>query len=185
MYYHRFGDASLSHDLTLDQVRGKEGARVREAYAKAAKKYGVEWKGRRYDRGNWNNSDPINRALSQANGLLNGLCHAAIVSGGYSPALGFIHTGKQRSFVFDIADLYKVELTVPIAFEIIAESEQNIGKRVRSLCRERFRDSRLLQKILPDIDNLLDISTEPTQTIEPGDIDDDGALPTELWDQIK
>jgi len=86
---------ALSPDLTLPQVRGMEGVRVREAYARASREYGVAWSGRRYDRSEWGRSDPINRALSAANALLNGLCHAAIVSGGYSPGLGFIHTGKQ------------------------------------------------------------------------------------------
>ena len=121
MYHARFGD-KLSRDLTLPQIRGKEGVRMRQAYKDASEKHDVPWNGRNYDRGNWANSDPINRALSSANSLLNDLCQTAIVSGGYSPALGFIHTGKQRSFVFDVADLYKVELTIPIAFEIVAES---------------------------------------------------------------
>lgn len=183
MYYHRFKEV-LSDTLTLDQVRGKEGARVRQAYAQASKEYGVPWHGRKYDRGKWGNADPINHALSTANGLLNGICHAAIVSGGYSPALGFIHTGKQRSFVFDIADLYKVDLTIPIAFETIAESDQKISQRIRALCRTRFREAKLLRKILPDIDQLLDVPIENAPTIQPGDIDTDGALPTELWDKL-
>lgn len=183
MYYHRFSDV-LDGDLTLDQVRGKEGVRMRQAYKKSSEKYGVAWHGRRYDRGNWNSSDPINRALSSANALLNGICHTAIISGGYSPALGFIHTGKQRSFVFDIADLYKTELTIPIAFEIVAESEENISKRVRAVCRQRFKEANLLQRILPDIDKLLNIPLTEAPTIQPGDIDQDGALPTELWDRI-
>ena len=180
MYHARFDDI-LPRTLSLPQIRGKEGARMRTAYAEASKKYGVAWNGRRYNRGKWGDSDSINRALSSANSLLNDLCHTAIVSGGYSPALGFIHTGKQRSFVFDIADLYKVELTIPIAFEIIAESEQDISKRVRALCRERFREAKLLGRILPDIDRLLYVPDEHMPTIEPGDIDEDGALPTELW----
>ncbi|MCZ7543317.1 MAG: type I-E CRISPR-associated endonuclease Cas1e [Anaerolineae bacterium] len=124
MYRKRFDDA-LDPDLTLPQVRGYEGVRVREAYAKASEVYGVPWHGRRYDRSNWGATDPINRALSAANALLNGLCHAAIISGGYSPAIGFIHTGKQLSFVYDIADLYKVPMTIPLAFQVVAESTEN------------------------------------------------------------
>ena len=122
MYRYRFGD-ELEPDLNLFQIRGKEGARVRQAYAEASRTYGVPWHGRRYDRSNWGSGDPVNRALSAANALLNGLCHAAIVSGGYSPALGFIHTGKQLSFVYDIADLYKAEITIPLAFRLVAESD--------------------------------------------------------------
>lgn len=185
MYRHRF-HYTLSEHLTLPQIRGKEGVRVRQAYADASKEYGVQWNGRNYDRGSWRSTDPINRALSAANALLNGICHAAIVSGGYSPGLGFIHTGKQLSFVYDIADLYKVELTIPIAFAAVAESSENIESRVRAACREKFKEAKLLKRILPDIDTLLDIPGNEVQPIEPdGDIDEDPALPTRYWEQIE
>ena len=98
MYRFRF-DEELPPDLSIEQIRGREGARVRNTYRFASRRYGVKWQGRLYDRSSWERSDPINRALSVANALLNGLCHTAIVSGGYSPGLGFIHTGKQLSFV--------------------------------------------------------------------------------------
>jgi CRISPR-associated protein Cas1 len=133
-----------------------EGARVKKAYADASKEYGVRWSGRQYNRGAWGDADPINRALSSANALLNGICHAAIVSGGYSPALGFIHTGRQLSFVYDIADLYKAEITIPISFKTVAEDLQNVEKRTRVACREKMREVKLLQRILPDIDSLLE-----------------------------
>jgi len=178
MYQYRFG-GELGPDLNLFQLRGREGARVRNAYAEASRTYGVPWHGRFYDRSNWNSGDPVNRALSAANALLNGLCHAAIVSGGYSPALGFIHTGKQLSFVYDIADLYKVEVTIPLAFRIVAESKERIGPRVREACREAFREHRLLKHILPDIDYLLGISNEVLTLGE--EADSDPARPEPLW----
>ena len=181
MYKKRFGEA-LNPDLTLPQVRGHEGVRVREAYAKASQEYGVEWTGRRYKRGNWDWSDPINRALSAANALLNGICHAAIVSGGYSPALGFIHTGKQLSFVYDIADLYKTEITIPTAFKTVSESKSSIDSRVRAACRSKFYEHKLLKRILPDIDELLQISDERGRSV--GDIDADSALPEDLWEPL-
>ena len=185
MYRYRF-DYTLSPDLTLPQIRGKEGVRVRQAYAEASKKYGVEWHGRKYNRGSWGSTDPINRALSAANALLNGLCHAAIVSGGYSPGLGFIHTGKQLSFVYDIADLYKVDLTIPVAFATIAKSQEKVESRVRAACRQKFKEEKLLKRILPDIDALFNITATEAQPIEPdGDIDADPALPTRYWDQIE
>lgn len=186
MYRYRF-DYELEPDLTLPQIRGKEGVRVREVYAQNSKKYHVPWHGRQYDRGSWHNTDPINRALSAANALLNGLCHAAIVSGGYSPGLGFIHTGKQLSFVYDIADLYKASLTIPLAFATVAKSDQQIESRVRAACREKFKEEKLLQRILPDIDTLLNL--DQTSDIAPietdGDIDADPALPTEYWAEIE
>lgn len=176
MYEMRF-EYHLGPDLSLEQVRGMEGARVRNAYAQASQKYGVEWHGRNYDRSDWKAADPVNRSLSAANAILNGICHAAIVSGGYSPALGFLHTGKQLSFVYDIADLYKTELTVPIAFQTVAEGPQEIEKRTREGCRESFREGKLLERVLPDIDLLLGVGTD-----ENWSGDNDPAQPEPWWD---
>ncbi|MCI0554517.1 MAG: type I-E CRISPR-associated endonuclease Cas1e [Anaerolineae bacterium] len=179
MYQKRFPEP-LAEDLTLEQIRGMEGARVRSSYYQASHEYNVEWHGRSYDRGNWGNSDPVNRALSAANALLNGLCHTAIVSGGYSSALGFIHTGKQLSFVYDIADLYKAEVTIPLAFQIVAEATEKVEARVRAACREKFRTAKLMERVLPDIDSLLEI--DPQSAAEAGDYDEDPALPAPLWE---
>lgn len=185
MYRARFDD-DLPPNLTLPQVRGMEGVRVRQAYAEASRRYGVEWQGRRYDRSKWARGDAINRALSAANALLNGLCHAAIVSGGYSPGLGFIHTGKQTSFVYDVADLYKVEITIPVAFATVAQSEERVESRVRESCRQRFKEVTLLQRILPDIDGLLALPDEEPEPIEPdGDLEEDIGLPTRLWGPLE
>jgi CRISP-associated protein Cas1 len=178
MYRYRFGEG-LDPGLSLPEVRGYEGVRVRTAYAEASARYGVAWHGRSYDRANWNAGDPVNRALSAANACLNGLCHAGIVSAGYCPALGFIHTGKQLSFVYDIADLYKVEMTIPVAFRIVAESSEHVESRARQTCREVFRQQRLLARIIPDIDLVLGISDNGPE--EGGDSDSDQALPEPLW----
>jgi CRISP-associated protein Cas1 len=181
MYRKRF-DVQLEPDLSLPQIRGLEGVRMRKAYALASQAHGVSWQGRRYDRNNWGNSDPINRALSAANALLNGLCHAGIVSGGYSSAIGFIHTGKQMSFVYDIADLYKTKITIPLAFQIVGASSAQVESRVRQACRERFRETKLLDRILPDIDELLGIT--PGEELNGQDTDTDGALPEDLWEEL-
>lgn len=180
MYQMRFPE-TLDQALSLEQIRGMEGARVRSVYYQSSKTHGVPWHGRNYDRGNWGSSDPINRALSAANALLNSLCHAAIVSGGYSPALGFIHTGKQLSFVYDVADLYKAELTIPLAFKLVADSKEKVETRIRAACREKFRETKLLERILPDIDNLLQV--DPQDVDGGGDYDHDPALPGPLWDE--
>lgn len=178
MYRKRF-DEELDPELSIEQLRGKEGARVRTAYTQHSIIHGVQWEGRNYNRNEWGSSDPINRALSTANALLYGVCHAAIVSGGYSPALGFIHTGKQRSFVFDIADLYKVEITIPVAFQVVGEGNGNIYARTRKACREAFKEYRLLKHILPDIAEILDLSDT---TLEAGSATDvDAARPEPLW----
>jgi CRISPR-associated protein Cas1 len=111
---------------------------------------------------------------------LNGLCHAAIVAGGYSPGLGFIHTGKQLSFVYDIADLYKVDITVPLAFKLVAESQTNLEARVRHASRDAFREQRLLERILPDIDQVLGMMAEDLS--RGAESDSDMARPEPWWD---
>lgn len=178
MYRKRFQE-ELDPTLTIEQLRGMEGARVRSTYSSLSVTHGVLWHGRAYDRAEWGNSDPINRAISAANALLNGLCHAAIVAGGYSPGLGFIHTGLQLSFVYDIADLYKVETTLPAAFSVVGESRERVEPRVREACRQAFKDAKLLQRILPDIEALLAI---PEEVLTAGsEADRDPGRPEPLW----
>jgi len=179
MYEMRFTE-TLDDNLTLQQIRGKEGIRVREAYQQASRASGVEWTGRAYRRERWADADPVNRALSAANSCLYGICHAAIVSAGYSPALGFIHMGKMLSFVYDIADLYKVELTVPLAFQVTAElAGSGMESEIRRRCRDAFHEKKLLQRIVPDIDRVLAVIDPATDDVP--DFDADGALPGGLW----
>jgi len=184
MYERRFG-YRLDRQLTLEQVRGMEGARVRNTYARASKEYGVSWRGRLYDRQDWSSSDPVNRALSAANACLNGLCHAAIVSVGYSPALGFIHVGRQPSFVYDVAGLYKAEITEPLAFPAVAEGGQELENRVRHACRDAFRQSGLLKRIVPDMDDALGYQPEHDRSAIGEAMDRDMAMPAPLWDELE
>lgn len=181
MYQARFPE-SLDPTLTLQQIRGKEGLRVRAAYAQAAATYGVSWQGRAVDRQHWDASDPLNRALSAANACLNGLCHAAIVSAGYLPALGFVHTGKALSFVYDVADLYKADLTVPVAFQAVAVSADDLERRVRHALRDRFHETRLLARIVADMDRLLLVADDGTaETLALDAFDRELAAPGGLW----
>lgn len=180
LYQLRFEDP-FRPDLTLKQIRGMEGARVRDAYGRAARETGVPWSGRSYRRESWGSSDPVNRALSAANSCLYGICHAAIVSAGFSPALGFIHTGKMLSFVYDIADLYKADITIPAAFRAAAEGEEELERRVRLACRDHFVETRLLSRIIPDVRYTLMLSENaPWEALEV--YDQDAAAPGPLWD---
>jgi CRISPR-associated protein Cas1 len=179
MYNQRFEDVP-DPGLTLQQLRGKEGIRVRQAYADAAKQHGITWEGRSYKRQEWNAADPVNRALSAGNACLYGLVQAAILSGGYSPALGFVHTGKQLSFVYDIADLYKVQHIIPIAFGLAAQNPPNLEREVRMACRECFRLGKLTACILPDIAKVLAVPKELAEAVE-DEYADDPALPAEWW----
>jgi CRISPR-associated protein Cas1 len=178
LYRMRFAEP-LDETLTLEQIRGMEGVRVRQAYARASAETGVPWSGRSYQRAEWGRADLVNRALSAANSCLYGVCHAAILAAGYSPALGFIHTGKMLSFVYDVADLYKTEITIPAAFRATAEGRENLETRVRKACRDAFREARLLQRIVPDIERAL--GAAPRNPSEP-DYDADPAAPGPLWD---
>ncbi len=139
--------------MTLQQIRGMEGIRVRKTYELFGKTTGVKWKKRTYKTEAWEASDAINQALSEANAMLYGVCHAAIVSMGFSAGLGFIHTGKQLSFVYDIADLYKTETTIPAAFEAVAKGG-DIHRELRVLCRKHFGAARLMERIPKDLAEL-------------------------------
>lgn len=178
LYGMRFPEA-LDPNVTIEQLRGKEGFRVRTAYEQLAQTYGVKWEGRNYDRQQWQRSDPANRALSAANACLYGVCHAAILSMGFSPALGFIHTGKQLSFVYDLADLYKLDISVPAAFLAASEGEENIDRRVRLAMRDRFRETRFLAQIAQDLMSLFGDEI-PEEEVER--YDEDPAMPAELWE---
>jgi CRISP-associated protein Cas1 len=180
MYQMRFAEP-LDPSATLRQVRGKEGIRVRSAYTEASRRTGVEWLGRSYKREDWRHADPINRALSAANSCLYGVCHAAIVSLGYSPALGFIHTGKMLSFVYDIADLYKADTTIPVAFDAVAAGPGELESRVRRACRDAFHAHRLLDRIVPDVQHAL-MAQDGVLDADEGSFDGDEALPGGLWD---
>lgn len=182
MYQMRFQE-TLDASLTIQQIRGREGIRVRETYARFSRETGVPWAGRSYRRGEWSAADPVNRALSAANSCLYGVCHAAIVSAGYSPALGFIHTGKMLSFVYDVADMYKTQISIPAAFRSVAESHQDLESRVRRNCRDAFVESRLLQRIVPDLSLILFGQPEQRGQAD-SDLDSDSALPGGLWDPV-
>lgn len=176
MYEMRFNE-ELPEELSLQQIRGREGVRVRTAYGQASRETGVEWTGRSYNRIDWKDSTPINRALSSANSCLYGVVQAAIISAGYSTALGFIHTGKMLSFVYDIADLYKADLTIPVAFQTVAESELNLESRIRHRLRDKFHEEKFLQKIIPDLETALNVKTDDAEI----EFDYDDAAPGGLW----
>jgi CRISPR-associated protein Cas1 len=179
MYEMRF-DEPVSASASLREIRGREGMRVRRAYAEASRATGVPWAGRSYKRGEWHRTDYVNRALSAANSYLYGVCHAAIVSAGFSPALGFIHTGKMLSFVYDVADLYKTSVAIPAAFAAAKEGSANLGARVRFACRQAFVQTRLLQRIVPDIQFALGLSG--TRDERDPLLDGDYTAPSTLWD---
>jgi len=116
---------------------------------------GVRWSRREYKPGEpFQAGDDVNRLLSAGHSCLYGICHAAIFGIGSSPALGFVHAGGATSFVLDIADLYKAEYTIPLAFDLAACG--HISERdARTAFRDRVADGALMARIITDIKDLL------------------------------
>jgi len=154
MYQIRFcEDAPMRR--SIEQLRGIEGSRVRTMYKMLAQKYHVKWDGRDYDTASWNESDIPNRCLSAATACLYGITEAAILAAGYAPAIGFVHTGKPQSFVYDIADIVKFETVVPVAFKTAAKNPSEPEREVRLACRDAFRQTNILERLIPLIEDVL------------------------------
>ena len=159
MYEIRFPGEDVSR-LSMQQLRGREGSRIRRIYRECSKTWGVPWTGREFDPESYSEGSEINRALSAAHACLYGLAHAVICALGCSPGLGFVHVGHERSFVYDIADLYKAEVTIPISFRTTASHDGEIGPATRRNVRDAFAQSHLLERMVRDIRYLLEDSPE-------------------------
>lgn len=173
MYQMRFPNEDVSA-LTMQQLRGREGARIRRVYRHWSKKTGVEWTRREFDPEDYDAGSEINKALSAAHICLYGVAHAVIVALGCSPGLGFVHTGHERSFVYDVADLYKAELSIPVAFETAAACPEDIGSATRKNMRDALYDLSVMKRMVSDITGLLSLDDD-----EGGGFVDD----LMLWDE--
>ncbi|TCS39011.1 type I-E CRISPR-associated endonuclease Cas1e [Reinekea marinisedimentorum] len=183
MFELRFGEPAPER-RSVDQLRGIEGARVRKTYQLLAKQYGVDWNGRKYDPKDWEKGDVVNQCISAATSCLYGITEAAVLAAGYAPAIGFIHSGKPLSFVYDIADIIKFETVVPVAFRIASKHPKAPDREVRIACREIFRTSKTLKTLIPLIEEVLaagDIEpplppddAQPPAISEPDSIGDSG-----------
>ncbi|MCI6041980.1 type I-E CRISPR-associated endonuclease Cas1e [bacterium] len=174
MYQMRFPEEDVS-ELTMQQLRAKEGARIRKLYRKMSQEYGVRWDGREYDPENYQGGDPVNQALSAANVALYGLSYSAVSSLGMASGLGFVHTGHDLSFVYDIADLYKAEITIPIAFRIASEYEpgDDVGRIARQNVRDAFSDGKIFARIVRDIQLLIGVREDEQIVVDPLNLWDD------------
>ncbi|MEU7890628.1 type I-E CRISPR-associated endonuclease Cas1e [Microbispora bryophytorum] len=164
MYEMRFGASSAPAGATLAQLRGFEGQRVKALYRLLATKYGVKRFRRNYDPDAWDDQDPVNKALSAANACMYGVIHAAVLALGCSPALGFVHSGTQMSFVYDVADLYKARITIPLAFSLHASTDPE--REARRRLREDFRAFKLMPQIVADVQSLFDSSGDSSPTAD-------------------
>ena len=182
MYQMRFPDEDVS-ELTMQQLRGREGSRVRSVYRRYSKEYGVPWDGRLYRPDDFASGDAVNQALSAGHACLYGLAHAVITAMGCSPGLGFVHVGHERSFVYDIADLYKAEVTIPIAFEVASEDPPDLPSFVRRKVRDAMVENHILERMVHDIKFLLSEDGDSCEDNEDSENFDKEAV--YLWDDRK
>lgn len=151
MFRMRFPEIEVE-GRTVKELRGMEGLRVRTLYTQFGIEHGVTWKGRNYDRSNWDISDEINQALSAANASLYALCAAVVCSLGYVPSLGFVHDGGTLPFIYDVADLYKHLTSIPAAFLAVRQNPgKSDGEIVRKLLKQMVEEQRILQRMPKDL----------------------------------
>ncbi|MGW7401541.1 type I-E CRISPR-associated endonuclease Cas1e [Streptomyces cyaneofuscatus] len=170
MYRLRFPDEDPAR-LTRHELLGREGTRVKNCYRAQSARTGVPWNGRKYTPGDFTSGDPVNQAITAAAQCMYGVAHAVVASLGCSPGLGFVHSGHELSFVLDIADLYKTDIGIPLAFDVAAEAEEDVGSRTRRALRDRINETRLLERCVRDIKALLlpdspEHANEPAESID-------------------
>lgn len=151
LFARRFPEAELQ-DKSLQQMMGMEGHRVRALYRSKAEEYQVGWKGRQFVPNKFELSDVTNQILTASNAALYGILCSAVHSLGYSPHVGFIHSGSPLPFIYDLADLYKEKLCIDLAFSLTKDMAGRYNKhKVSAAFRQRVIDMDLLACIASDI----------------------------------
>lgn len=157
LYAYRFGRVLPHRDIAV--LRGIEGGRVKEMYRIEAERFGIPWKGRRYDRSNPMAADVPNQAINHAATFIESAADIAIAAIGALPPLGFIHEDSSNAFTLDIADLYRAELTVPLAFQaarkVLDNPALNLERILRRDAASEFRKRQLVPKMIDRIKDLL------------------------------
>lgn len=154
MYRMRFPDEDPA-GLTRHELLGREGRRVKECYRREAARVGIPWNGRHYLPGDFGGGDPANQAVTAAAQCMYGIAQTTVAALGCAPGLGFIHSGHELAFVLDVADLYKTEIAIPVAFETAAQSPEDVGSRTRRAIRDQVNKIGLLQRCVDDIKRLV------------------------------
>ena len=172
MYTKRFDGNMQVKGRSLEQLRGAEGIRMQTLYRQYAEQYHVEWNGRKYNLDDFEMQDPIQQLLTIGNKYLYNVCHAVIAGLGYSPTIGFIHTGTMRSFVYDVADLYKHEYVIPLAFETCASGQTDFSDYRKKL-RNHILQKKLMSVICTDLTTMFAGNTSTDES--------EGAL----WDPVR
>lgn len=163
MYQMRFGE-EIPEGVGIERLRALEGQRMKALYRRLATQHKVKPFKRNYNPEEWEEQNPVNKALSAGNAALYGVVHSVVAHLGCSAALGFVHTGKQHSFVYDIADLYKAKTTIPLAFSL--HDAENPEGRARFKLRSELKLYRLIPKMVRDIQSLLGPDVEEDEEEE-------------------
>ncbi|MFF3275929.1 type I-E CRISPR-associated endonuclease Cas1e [Streptomyces chrestomyceticus] len=154
MYRLRFPDEETA-GRTRQDLLSMEGRRLKDCYRREPARTGVPWIRRDYHRDDFAAGDAPNQAVTAAAQCMYGIAHAVVTALGCSPALGFVHSGHERSFVLDIADLYKTDIAIPAAFDAAADGLDDVASRTRRALRNRINDTNLLDRCVNDIKTLL------------------------------
>jgi len=168
MYAMRFGEFVLTRDIEV--LRGQEGARIKRSYQLAAQRFGIPWNGRIYDRQNPDASDSPNQALNHAATAMSAAATVAVASLAAIPQLGFIHEDSGQAFVLDIADLYRHDVTLEIAFGAVQESlkgKEPFERLVRRRAAKILRQRAVIPSMIDKIKTLLHLNSEPLPDKEP------------------
>ena len=156
MFMYRFPDTDLI-DSSLSDLMGKEGKRVKQLYQEKAEEYQIGWSWRSYVPGEFNLSDTTNKILTSSNSALYAIITSVVCATGYSPHIGFVHSGSPLPFIYDLADLYKEHLCIDFAFKMTKELAGIYDRqRIIDAFRERVMEFDLLGKIKPDIEKLFE-----------------------------
>lgn len=159
LYAWRFGRVLPHRDI--ETLRGIEGARIKEAYKLVAQRFGIEWNGRRYDRDNPNAADLPNQAINHASTFVEAAADVAVAAVGALPPLGFVHEDSSNAFTLDVADLYRVEVTLPLAFGAVKSVQEGTAaameREVRRRAVQAFRQQKLIPKMIDRIKELFDV----------------------------
>ncbi len=159
LYAWRFGRVLPHRDI--ETLRGIEGARMKESYRLVAQRFGIDWQGRRYDRDNPNAADQPNQAINHAATFVEAAADIAVAAVGALPPLGFIHEDSSNAFTLDIADLWRVDVTLPLAFGTLKAYHENktdnLERDVRRRAARLFRQEKLIPRMIDRIKELFDV----------------------------
>jgi CRISPR-associated protein Cas1 len=166
LYAFRFGRVLPHRDISV--LRGIEGGRMKKTYQLLADEYGIPWKGRRYNRQNPDGADIPNQAIKHAATYVEAAADVAVAAVGALPPLGFIHEDSSNAFTLDIADLYRAEFTLPLAFRVakqaLEDPELLLERALRREAARQFRKQKLISKMIDRIKELLHVDDRGSNT---------------------